>query len=102
MSQSSSNLFSKLTEILSETAGAASGVKKEIEIIVRSQVEKLLNDFEVVQRDEFDLIKEMLIKEKEKSTLLEKKLNEIEKKLKKRNSTKKWISHEDIEIKIHS
>ncbi len=88
MSQSSSNLFSKLTEILSETAGAASGVKKEIEIIVKSQVEKLLNDFEVVQRDEFDLIKEMLIKEREKSTLLEKKLNEIEKKLKKRNSTK--------------
>ena len=88
MSQSSSNLFSKLTEILSETAGAASGVKKEIEIIVRSQVEKLLNYFEVVQRDEFYLIKEMLIKEKEKSTLLEKKLNEIEKKLKKRNSTK--------------
>ena len=38
--------------------------------------------------DEFDLIKEMRIKEKEKSTLLEKKLNEIEKKLKKRNSTK--------------
>ena len=34
MSQSNSNLFSKLTEILSETAGAASGVKKEIEIII--------------------------------------------------------------------
>ena len=34
------------------------------------------------------LIKEMLIKEREKSALLEKKLNEIEKKLKKRNSTK--------------
>jgi BMFP domain-containing protein YqiC len=47
-----------------------------------------LNDFDVVQRDEFDLIKEMLIKEREKSALLEKKLNEIEKKLKKRNSTK--------------
>ena len=88
MSQSNSNLFSKLTEILSETAGAASGVKKEIEIIVKSQVEKLLNDFEVVQRDEFDLIKEIPIKEREKIALLEKKLNEIEKKLKKRNSTK--------------
>ena len=45
MSESSSKLFSKLTDMLSETAGAASGVKKDIEVIVRSQVEKILNDF---------------------------------------------------------
>tara|TARA_B100000900_G_scaffold338260_1_gene300365 strand:- start:920 stop:1201 length:282 start_codon:yes stop_codon:yes gene_type:complete len=88
MSESSSKLFSKLTEILSETAGAASGVKKEIEIIVKSQVEKILNDFEVVQRDEFEVIKEMLIKEKEKNEDLEKKLIELEKKIRKSKSTK--------------
>ncbi len=88
MSESSSKLFSKLADILSETAGAASGVKKEIEVIVRSQVEKILNDFEVIQRDEFEVIKEMLINEREKNMALEKKLNELEKKFKKTKPTK--------------
>ena len=83
MSDSSSKLLSKLTEILSETAGAASGIKKEIEVIVKTQVEKILNDFEVVQRDEFDLLKEMLIKESERATALEKRLDQLEKKSKK-------------------
>ena len=88
MSESSSKLFSKLTDMLSETAGAASGVKKEIEVIVRSQVEKILNDFEVIQRDEFEVIKEMLINEKEKNMALEKKINELENKFKKTKPTK--------------
>ena len=74
--------------MLSETAGAASGVKKEIEVIVRSQVEKILNDFEVIQRDEFEVIKEMLINEKEKNMALEKKLNELENKFKTTKPTK--------------
>ena len=70
---------------LSNTAGAASGVKKEIDVIVKSQVEKLLNDFEVVQRDEFDAMKEMLIKEREKNDKLEEKINSLEKLIKKHN-----------------
>ena len=50
MSQSNSNLFSKLTEILSETAGAASGVKKEIEIIQmkRLRIESMNGIVEII------------------------------------------------------
>ena len=78
-----SKFFNNISELLSNTAGAASGVKKEIDVIVKSQVEKLLNDFEVVQRDEFDAMKEMLIKEREKNDELEEKINSLEKLIKK-------------------
>jgi BMFP domain-containing protein YqiC len=80
-----SKFFNNIAELISNTAGAASGVKKEIDVIVKSQVEKLLNDFEVVQRDEFDAMKEMLIKEREKNDKLEEKINSLEKLIKKHN-----------------
>ncbi|MDG2187424.1 MAG: accessory factor UbiK family protein [Hyphomicrobiales bacterium] len=87
MVESGSKLFNNLAELLSNTAGAASGVKKEIDVIVKSQVERLLNDFEVVQRDEFDAMKEMLIRERDKNDELEKKINNLEKLIKKQNKT---------------
>ena len=79
MHQSGSKLLNKFGELLSDTAGAASGLKKEIEVLVRSQVERILMDFDLVQRDEFDAIKEMLTKERNKNDELEKKLKDIEK-----------------------
>ena len=79
MPQSGSKLFNKFGELLSDTAGAASGIKKEVEVLVRSQVERILMDFDLVQRDEFDAIKEMLTKERNKNDELEKKLKDIEK-----------------------
>ena len=57
MKDNSSKIFNKLAEVMSETAGLANGVKKEVEIIAKSQVERILNDFEVVQRDEFYVMK---------------------------------------------
>ena len=82
MPQSGSKLFNKFGELLSDTAGAASGIKKEVEVLVRSQVERILMDFDLVQRDEFDAIKEMLTKERNKNDELEKKLKNIEKLIK--------------------
>ena len=78
-----SKFFNNIEELLSNTAGAASGVKKEIDVIVKSQVEKLLNGLEVVERDEIDAMKEMLIKEREKNDELEEKINSLEKLVKK-------------------
>ncbi|MGI9312768.1 MAG: accessory factor UbiK family protein [Alphaproteobacteria bacterium] len=88
-----SKFFNNIAELLSNTAGAATGVKKEIDVIVKSQVEKLLNDFEVVQRDEFDAMKEMLIKEREKNDELEEKINSLEKLIKKPKKNNKIVDN---------
>lgn len=73
MKDNSSKIFNKLAEVMSETAGLANSVKKEVEIIAKSQVERILNDFEVVQRDEFDVMKEMLVNSSDTINKLEKK-----------------------------
>jgi hypothetical protein len=73
---------------MSETAGLANGVKKEVEIIAKSQVERILNDFEVVQRDEFDVMKEMLVNSSDTINKLEKKIKSLENQIKKLKTTK--------------
>ena len=88
MKDNSSKIFNKLAEAMSETAGLANGVKKEVEIIAKSQVERILNDFEVVQRDEFDVMKEMLVNSSDTINKLEKKIKSLENQIKKLKTTK--------------
>lgn len=88
MKDNSSKIFNKLAEVMSETAGLANGVKKEVEIIAKSQVERILNDFEVVQRDEFDVMKEMLVNSSDTINKLEKKIKSLENQIKKLKTIK--------------
>lgn len=88
MKDNSSKIFNKLAEVMSETAGLANNVKKEVEIIAKSQVERILNDFEVVQRDEFDVMKEMLVNSSDTINKLEKKIKSLENQIKKLKPTK--------------
>ena len=88
MKDNSSKIFNKLAEVMSETAGLANGVKKEVEIIAKSQVERILNDFEVVQRDEFDVMKEMLVNSSDTINKLEKKIKSLENQIKELKTTK--------------
>lgn len=88
MKDNSSKIFNKLAEVMSETAGLANSVKKEVEIIAKYQVERILNDFEVVQRDEFDVMKEMLVNSSDTINKLEKKIKSLENQIKKLKTTK--------------
>jgi BMFP domain-containing protein YqiC len=88
MKDNSSKIFNKLAEVMSETAGLANSVKKEVEIIAKSQVERILNDFEVVQRDEFDVMKEMLVNSSDTINKLEKKIKSLENQIKELKTTK--------------
>ena len=88
MKDNSSKIFNKLAEVMSETAGLANSVKKEVEIIAKYQVERILNDFEVVQRDEFDVMKEMLVNSSDTINKLEKKIKSLENQIKRLKTTK--------------
>ena len=59
MTQTTGRFFDELGKLITDAAGAADGVRKEIEGIVRSQAERVLNGLDVVQREEFEAIKAM-------------------------------------------
>ena len=52
MVQTTSKLFDEIAKVLTSTAGAAQGLKSELDIVVKTQVERLLNDLDVVQREQ--------------------------------------------------
>ena len=47
-------LLDELAKLMTDAAGAAQGVRREVEQAFRAQAERLLNSMEVVQREEFE------------------------------------------------
>ena len=57
MTQTNNRLLDELARMMTDAAGAAQGVKRDVETMFRSQGEKWLRDMDVVQREEFEEVK---------------------------------------------
>lgn len=57
--QTQSRLFDDLARVAGGALGALSGVREEIELLVRGRLESLLADMDLVSRDEFETVKAM-------------------------------------------
>ena len=78
MTQTTGRFFDELGQLITDAAGAADGVRKEIEGIVRSQAERVLNGLDVVQREEFEAIKAMAQKAREENERLNERIAALE------------------------
>jgi hypothetical protein len=81
MTQTTNRFFDELAKMMTDATGAAQGVKKEIDTLIRSQAEKVLRDLDVVQREEFDAMKAMALKAREENARLEERIAELEREL---------------------
>jgi BMFP domain-containing protein YqiC len=62
MSTGSNRILDEFAKLFTDAAGAAQGVRREVETAFRSQAERLLNTMEVVQREEFEAARDMAAK----------------------------------------
>ena len=83
VTQTSSRLFDELAKVMTDAAGAAQGVRREVETLVRSQADRVMSEMDVVRREEFEAVKAMAEKARienealaERVATLEAKLNE--------------------------
>ena len=67
-------ILSELSKIAVDAMSTFSGLKKEIEIIVKLKVEKAINKMNLVRRDEFEALKKVVQKLASKRKNLRKKL----------------------------
>ena len=81
MTQTSNPLLAGLGRLMSDAAGAAQGVKREVETAVKSQVERLLLDADVVMREEFEAVKDMAALAREENETLKARIEALEAKL---------------------
>ena len=81
MQATSSRFFDELSKLMTSATGAAQGVRKEVDALVQSQVERVLNNLNVVKREEFDVVRDMAAKARSENELLSARIAELEKKL---------------------
>lgn len=78
MTQTSNRFFDELAKLMTDAAGAAQGVRKEFETVMRGQAERILHELEVVQREEFEAVRAMAQKAREDNDRLERRIAELE------------------------
>ncbi|MDQ8698336.1 accessory factor UbiK family protein [Hyphomicrobium sp. LHD-15] len=59
MTQTSNRLLDEVAKLMTDAAGAAQGVRREVEGVMRAQAERILENMDVVKREEFEAAKAM-------------------------------------------
>jgi BMFP domain-containing protein YqiC len=78
MGTSSSRILDDLGRLMTDAAGVASGVKREVDGVVKSQIERLLRDVDVVTREEFEAVREMVVLAREENEMLKARIESLE------------------------
>ena len=81
MTQTNNRFFDEIGKMMTDAAGAAQGLKREVETMIRSQGEKWLRDMDVVQREEFEAVKAMAEKARAENEDLRQRIAELEARL---------------------
>ena len=78
MTQTSNPILDEFARLMTDAAGAAQGVKREVETLMRSQGERFLRDMDVVSREEFEAVKAMAEKARAENEALAARLATLE------------------------
>ena len=81
MVQTTNRFFVEMARMMNDAAGVAQGVRREFETLFRSQAERILRDLAVVQREEFDAVKDMARLAREENEALKAHIAALEAKL---------------------
>jgi BMFP domain-containing protein YqiC len=78
MTQTTNRFFDEIGRLMNDAAGAAQGMKREVDSVIRAQAEKILNDLDIVKREEFEAVKEMARLAREENEALKARIAALE------------------------
>lgn len=81
MSTGTNRIFDEFARLMTDAAGTAQGLRKEVETAFQAQAERFLNSMEVVKREEFEVVREMAIKARDENDALKARIEALEAKL---------------------
>ena len=70
MAQTTNRFFDDIARLMTDAAGAADGVRREVETVVKSQIERLLREMDVARREEVDVLRDMVVAAREENEQL--------------------------------
>jgi BMFP domain-containing protein YqiC len=78
MTQTNNRFLDELSKLLTDAAGAAQGMRREVETLMKTQGERILREMDVVQREEFEAVKEMATKARDENEELKARIAALE------------------------
>lgn len=81
MTQTSGRIFDEMARLMNDAAGVAQGVRREFDTLFRSQAERILRELDLVQREDFEAVKEMARLAREENEALQTRIEALEAKL---------------------
>lgn len=78
MTQGANPILDNLSRLMTDAAGVATGMRREAEGVMRSQLERLVRDMDVVTREEFEAVREMAVRAREENEILKARLDAFE------------------------
>ncbi|RIY02090.1 accessory factor UbiK family protein [Aureimonas flava] len=74
-------MLDEFARMMTDAAGAAQGVRREMETVFRSQGERFINSMDLVQREEFEAVREMATRARVENEALKKRVADLESRL---------------------
>ena len=78
MTQTSNRLLDEFAKLMTDMAGVAQGVRREVETAFRSQAERFLNDMDLVKREEFEAVRDMAARARDENESLKQRIAALE------------------------
>ena len=78
MPQTNNRFLDEFARLMTDAAGAAQGMQREVETLVRAQGERVLRDMDMVSREEFEAVKAMAAKARDENDALALRLQRLE------------------------
>ena len=74
MMNQGSKVFDEIGRLMNDAAGVADGVRREAETAFKSQMERVVADLNLVSREEYDVLREIVEVQSEEIAILQKEL----------------------------
>src|ERR1700754_4343309 len=78
MTQTSNRFFDEVARLMNDAAGVAQGVKREFDTMFKNQAERWLRDLDLVKREEFEAVKDMVRLAREENEALKARIAALE------------------------
>ncbi len=81
MTQTSNRFLDEIAKLVTDAAGMAQGVAKEVETAVKSRAEGFVADMDLVRREDFEVVRDLAMKAREENERLAERLAALEERL---------------------
>jgi BMFP domain-containing protein YqiC len=78
MTQTSNRMFDEMARLMGDAASVAQGVKREAETLFRTQMGRFVADLDLVKREDFEVVREMVSQARAENEALKKRIEALE------------------------